>query len=310
MKNKIIKLARILLPKKIYRLIRIKPRLIFVSDSLYQKIKNINKASWINDFDNRGDNNSYLLKYAHMLDKGLQRLDKKPGHSFPLVSKINSLLIDKGKTHNIKHVKWAQNMLKHHEDLQNGNFLYSKEFKFKNQSSLDIKSLSSHIIERRSVRNFEESSPSIEDIMPALKLLPWAPSSCNRQTIHVFLTDDPIKVKICTKQNKGATGLSGNYIFLSVTFDSRSYHLPQESLTGYIDTSLAFQNFIIAIHSLDLAATVLNWSHADKNENKNLREVLSISNDYEIVMNCIVGKPRQGAPTPSKKNINELISIK
>ncbi|HDZ3742550.1 TPA: hypothetical protein RSW73_003766, partial [Vibrio cholerae] len=96
----------------------------------------------------------------------------------------------------------------------------------------------------------------------------------NRQSIVTFVTSDEEKVQMCLKQNKGATAISGSVTFVSVCFDTRAYHLPQESLTGYIDASLGFQNSLLAFHSLGLGACVLNWSHASLNEEKNLRDIL------------------------------------
>lgn len=303
-------IAKNIIPKYIYRFIRMNPRLIFISNSSYLKIKRLNKLAWQQDFDDRGDENSYLLKYSHILDKGLQRRDKKSGHSLEIVKKINYLLKNRSDEVSLNHVEWAETMLKAHNNLQLGNFSYQNGFIFENKHSLNISSFSNHVIERRSIRHYDKVSPTIKEIMPALKLLPWVSSSCNRQTIHVFVTTNQEKVSICVNQNKGATGISGNFLFISVTFDSRSYHLPQETLTGYIDASLAFQNFLLGIHSLGLGATVLNWSHADKSEDKMLRETLEISQNYEIVMNCIVGKPLQGAPKPGKKSIKELVTVK
>jgi ethanolamine ammonia-lyase large subunit len=60
-------------------------------------------------------------------------------------------------------------------------------------------------------------------------------------------------------------------------------------------------------HALGLGACVLNWSHADKDENTRLRALLNIPEYCEIAFNVIIGIPHGGAPAPGKKNTTEYI---
>ena len=149
--------------------------------------------------------------------------------------------------------------------------------------------------------------PTLAEINMILETTVWAPSSCNRQTIVNYFTLNEALVSQCTKQNKGATAISGKHAFISVCYDTRSYHLPQESLSGMVDVSLGFQNALLMVHALGLGACVLNWSHADKNENVTLRQLLNIPDYCEIAFNVIVGVPNGGAPAPGKKNKLEYI---
>lgn len=309
MKDHLVNYLKKLLPVKVYRFIRMKPRLIFAPHSLHIKLKRLIRATWNEDFDNRGDDNSFLIKLSHILDKGLQRPDIKPGHSKSILNSINNFISNENHSYEKKHEQWARKLTGIHNSLQNGHYDYQSEFEFKIQHSIPITILNNHVKERRSIRHFSQELITINDVEKAIELLPFAPSSCNRQTSELFITENEEKIQKCLEQNKGATGISGKFIFISLTYDSRSYHLPQEILTGYIDASLAFQNFMLGVHSLGLGATILNWSHASQKEEDNLRRLLSIPVHNQIVCNCIVGRPRYGAPRPSKKDISEFLNI-
>ncbi len=297
-----------LLPTSIYNFIRMRPRLIIVSESLKGKIAYINKATWQQDPDYRGDNSGALRKYGHMVDKGLQSPQREAGHSLPIASRLNELLELKEKQ--CESSVWAKHMLDLHSELQNstiGDDIYVN-FAFVNESKINSDMLLHFLKERRTLRHFaHDKMPTLAEINMILETTVWAPSSCNRQTIVNYFTLNEALVSQCTKQNKGATAISGKHAFISVCYDTRSYHLPQESLSGMVDVSLGFQNALLMVHALGLGACVLNWSHADKNENVTLRQLLNIPDYCEIAFNVIVGVPNGGAPAPGKKNKLEYI---
>lgn len=297
-----------LLPSSLYNFIRMRPRVMIVSESLKRKILNINKAAWLDDPDYRGDNTGALRKYGHMIDKGLQSPNREPGHSLQIASRLDELLsLKKGECDTIA---WAEDILDLHGKLQKGKIdesNYSK-FPFTHDNSITSERLLSFLKERRTLRHFKnDKMPSIEDMKKILETSIWAPSSCNRQTIVNYFTLDEKLSANCTKQNKGATSISGKHAFICVCYDTRSYHLPQESLTGIIDATLGFQNALLMVHALGLGACVLNWSHSSKRENEALRKLLDIPEYCEIAFNVIVGIPDGGAPTPGKKNVTEYI---
>ncbi len=297
-----------LLPKQIYNFIRLKPKIVFISESLWLKIKHMNSYAWKQDPDSRGDTCSIILKNAHIIDKGLQSNYRKQGHSFSYVNKLKKDIASLTQTRS-EWLSWSLDILSIHKKL-NEEGLDAKEysnFLFESKNSIDFETLFLHIKERRSIRHFLDELPSTDIVEKLFSSVSWAPSSCNRQTVSIFYTNDDNKIIECISVNKGATGLSGKFVFVSVCFDSRSYHLPQESLTGFIDSSLALQNVFLLAHSLKLGATVLNWSHASEDEDNKLRKSLEIPSYCEVVFNCVIGYPKYGAPVPGKKTINELI---
>jgi nitroreductase len=301
-------LLKKILPIAVYNFIRMRPRIVIVSESLKRKIAYINKAAWQQDPDYRGDNSGALRKYGHMVDKGLQSPRREAGHSLPVASRLTELLDLKERE--CESSQWAKHILGLHSDLQNHDIdkhTYAN-FNFVKESPLGSEQLLAFIKERRTLRHFSpDDFPDIIDLNKILSTSVWAPSSCNRQTIVNYFTVNPALVDQCTKQNKGATSISGKHAFVSVCYDTRSYHLPQESLTGMVDASLGFQNALLMTHALGLGACVLNWSHADKDENTRLRALLNIPEYCEIAFNVIIGIPHGGAPAPGKKNTTEYI---
>lgn len=299
-----------ILPRAIYNFLRNRPKLVLLNSHLYQKISKINNTSLHEDPDDRGDTLGILRKQAHIIDKGLQTNNRKPGHSASLAIALEKNLNSTNKVQSSSETAiWAKEILNLHTRLQSSD-LTSEEYKnfpyiFNNK--IPFENLFSAIQERRSIRHFKDTVPDINTIKKALLGCIWAPSSCNRQTIVTYLATTTALAKECSTLNKGATSISGSYLFISVCFDSRSYHLPHESLTGYIDASLGFQNSLLLFHSLGLGACVLNWSHANKTEESSLRRALKIPSHCEIAFNVIVGLPEQGAPTPGKKSLAEYI---
>ncbi len=295
------------LPNAVYNFIRMRPRILIVSESLKRKVTYINRVAWQKDPDYRGDNSGALRKYGHMIDKGLQAQNRKAGHSLPVAERLNELLdLNERECDSLE---WVQKILSLHEDLQTDNLAKNySDFRFVKDSDVTSEQLMHLFKERRTLRHFHEhEAPSLAAITKILQATIWAPSSCNRQTIVNYFTLNEELVRRCTQQNKGATAVSGKHAFVSVCYDTRSYHLPQESLTGMIDASLGFQNALLMAHSVGLGACVLNWSHADKKENDALRYLLNIPEHCEIAFNVIIGIPNGGAPTPGKKSTIEFM---
>lgn len=298
------KVAKKILPKRFYNFLRMRPRFVLISGSLYRKIDYINKLCWNNDPDDRGDILGIIRKKAHIVDKGLQSPKRARGHSLELAEQLKNKLDLLNHQMSGHTSQWAYGIYKLHQDLQLGQLSERdyKDFRFEKENRVSYEKLIASMKERRSIRHFKKGQvPSSRDIEKALKGCIWAPSSCNRQTVVNFYTCDVGLANKCASFNKGATSISGDFAFISVCYDTRSYHLPQESLTGMIDASLGFQNSLLLFHSLGLGACVLNWSHADKYEELQLRRTLSIPEYCQIAFNVIVGIPKTGAPVPGRK---------
>lgn len=295
------------LPRKLFLFIRARPRPIIISNFLYKKIKTINTEILYNEFENRGDKQGGIRKYAHIIDKGLQSPSREAGHGNKTYTLLLSML--SSVQEDTQTEAWGKLIAKKYEELQAKKLNDYKNFEFLNSNKIQFNNLRAHLTERRSIRHFEERAVETTELHQLLELARWAPSSCNRQTIRLYATTNEEIATACARQNNGATNITGTYAFVCVCYDSRSYHYPHEAFTGIVDTSLAFSNIVSGAHSLGLGGCVLNWSNSSKKQESELRELLSIQQQDVICFNFLVGHPKYGAPTPGKKSDNEFISI-
>lgn len=245
-----------------------------------------------------------LRKFAHILDKGLQRCDCEPGHSRNFLKQAKDCLkgIKSSEYLNDNSVNWAKEIISAYEKLQEAEIRAggSEDFQGADCSYAQIDSL---IKTRRSIRDFQAKTVSRADLEKIAQSMKWAPSSCNRQTSKVFIVDDPELIDLCIKNNNGATCFSHNPpCFMSFCADLRPYLMPQELTLPVLDTALGIQNCALVAHSLGLGMTILNWTHHSRQQDSALRKLLKIPVHYRIVANALLGWPGRGAPTPARKS--------
>ena len=253
-----------------------------------------------------------LRKYAHIIDKGLQRCDSEAGHSkefynlaLDALSKITSSLIL-----NDPSVLWAKEKLKQYEELQMQPSCHPVQIP--NGVQRDACPIIINAIkERRSIRIYSKTLIPDELVHRIAEGASWAPSSCNRQATKIFATIDPNSAKKCMATCSGATGFS-DFIPCFITFgvDMRSYILPQEHYLPVIDAALGAQNCCLIAHSFGLSLTFLNWTHQTRDDDLNLRSILNIPAHYQIVLNGTIGYPKVLSEVPARKDISQVLSLK
>lgn len=306
MKMKFVKLLNKILPSKIFILLKMRPRLMFVD------IYTARKVRWIwhnvlNGVDYRGDESASLRKAAHIVEKGLQRIDAKPGHSLDVVKKVNHLL-QEADENNIK--IWAIDILNQHSLLQDNKLIPNiNHTKFSN-FNFDKCDLIKLIKSRRSHRYFKNDAISKELIENLAEILHWAPNSCNRQTVKIYVTTKKESIEKCLRLNGGATCMNTPPVFISFVSDTRSYILPVEREAAFIDVSLAAQNFMLLAHAQNLGTCVLNWTHASQIEERQLRDELQIPQHELIIFNMILGYPLKNINHSAKKDISKTVTFR
>jgi len=242
-----------------------------------------------------------IRKYAHILDKGIQRKDATAGHSkdcyHDLVEMIASL--PKGMD-NERTVLWAKEVIRRFDDFQSGNAVVCRDPVPEPTVSYD--DLFSLIQMRRSNRWFTSAPVSSCDAEKMLQTINWASSSCNKQPIKCFYTLDPNLAKKCLKCCKGGTGFSENIpSFWVFCADCRGYVWPTEAFLPYIDTSLGLQNFLLTATTLQISGTLLTWAQHSFEEEQNIRLWLNIPNHYIIVVCAVLGHAEYQYRTPERK---------
>lgn len=246
-------------------------------------------------------------KFAHILDKGLHRQDVAPGHSKTIANELekNLNIIEKMsfEGNNDQTILWAKEKLTIYSQLQEmGKIEELKETPKK--TAIDFDTFFELLKERRSNRQFLEKTVDDEILEKLAQTVNWASSSCNKQPIKLFSTNNPQLAKECLKQCKGGTGFS-EYVpcFVAFCADMRGYYLPDEMYVPAIDVSLGAQNFFLSTTILGLSCAGLSWALHDKNEEQKLRKMLYIPPHFQIIFNSIIGYASKEYTVPVRKSI-------
>lgn len=302
MKKVIGKMLRKCLPFSVYKLIA---NGFIVVPSYYKAIL-ADTEKYMNISLGESDEKELMLlrKYAHIIDKGLHRIDAKPGHSKDICELLKQTV---HRLENTKYAKdptylWAKVKLQKYDKLQSEPQNFEPNKADIPVSSIDYNSLFSLIKERRSNRRFEHKILT-EDIIYKLKdVSNWAANSCNKQPIKLFVTNNPTFAKECLACCKGGTGF-GDYIpsFWAFTADCRGYVWPTEMFLPTLDTSLGAQNVFLAAQTLGISGTILSWAQKDDYEDSILRKLLNIPDEYLIVFCAVMGYAEFQYMTPNRK---------
>lgn len=302
-KKTIGKLFKKLLPHKIYKLIA---NGAIIVPSYYRTIINDAEKNFDMSLEDTDEKALLLMrKYGHIIDKGLHRKDATPGHSkdcYVLLSKCVERL-SKTKYANDPTLAWAKEKLRIYESLQtNGKFESLHGEKPKIEVTID--QFESLVMSRRSNRDFSTEVVSNTDIIRLKNTANWASSSCNKQPIEIYVTNDPILASKCLKCCKGGTGFSRHIpSFWVFTADILGYVWPSEIYLPVVDTCLGVQNIMLAATTLGLSATILSWAQKNDEEENELRRLLNIPSNHQIIICAVMGYANTEFMTPIRKNV-------
>ena len=305
MKKLIGAILRKILPLKYYKLVA---NGFIVVPSYYSNI--IKDAERYYDIALKDDSDEkamlLLRKYAHIIDKGLHRTDASPGHSKSIYNLLQAKIdrLTNSPYANDPTFIWANEKAKKYRELQS----FPKDFvAFHSEKPLPKVSydeLFSLIKQRRSNRIFEEKLLSDSVVQQLKAVVNWAANSCNKQPIRLFCTSSPELAKKCLHCCKGGTGFS-DFVpsFWVFTADVRGYVYPSEIFLPAIDTSLGAQNVFLSATTLGLSGTILSWAQKDDDEEENLRSLLCIPDNYEIIFCAVLGYAQVNSIPPQRKTV-------
>jgi nitroreductase len=250
-------------------------------------------------------------KYAHIIDKGLHRVDVSKGHSVDISKElINTInIIEKDKAEKDETFYWSKNKLSIYESLQNDEIITALKDE-KEKFKIDYNDFLQLIKSRRSNRQFIDMIVSETVLLKLAETVNYAPSSCNKQPIKLFVTNNPAIANECLKQCKGGTGFSEIIpCFISLCADMKGYYLPDELHLPYIDVSLGAQNLNLAMESFNLSGCSLSWAQKSKEEDEYLRKLLNIPRSYQIIFNMVIGYAEKEYLPPPRKAVKSTIQI-
>lgn len=301
-----------ILGRKRIEFIRSKP---FVVNGKYRYIINdLEKYSEIIKKNYGSDPALSLLlvrKFGHILDKGLHRTNLQKGHSNNVVEELSkNIQIAEIGFSNDPTIKWAKGKLAKYNELQISGKL-EPLFQSKNKSNISYEDLFELLQCRRSNRSFLSKTIDVEILEKLATTVNWAPSSCNKQPIVIFATSNPKIAMQCLSYCKGATCFD-DFIpaFAVFTADMRGYFLPDEAYLPFIDVSLGAQNFLIAAESLGLSCCIMTWAQKTNNDEQELRKVLNIGEEFQIIFNAVIGYPKKNSMAPARKKTSDTIVIR
>ena len=198
---------RALLPRKLYKLIA---NGAIIVPAYYKDIIADAETNFDLSLEDTDDKAILLMrKYAHIIDKGLHRVDASPGHSKKYYSILKSLIerLEKTEYATDSTLTWARSKIIAYEHLQvEDNFIPLRGEK--PTINVSFEQLEKLVMARRSNRSFSLKKISDEDVIKLKNLANWASSSCNKQPIEIYATNNPELSKECLKYCKGGTGFS------------------------------------------------------------------------------------------------------
>jgi len=176
----------------------------------------------------------------------------------------------------------------------------------KQLSDLSYDDLEGLVMQRRSVRWFEQREVPRELIDKALLLARQAPTACNRLPYEFRVFDDPDQVRTVSSIPFGTAGYGHNIPAIIVVVGKlESYFSPRDRHAIYVDSSLASMQFMLALETLGLSSSVINWPDFEPLERK-MQKTLGLDLTDRVVMLIAVGyaHPEGMVPFSEKKELD------
>jgi len=184
------------------------------------------------------------------------------------------------------------------------------------------------VLKRRSVRKFKVEKVPHEVLNRVLEAGRWAPSGANLQPWRfIVVTEAEVKAKIadvCPEYSKrvwkrfapekarllGRQGGTWNKTYIKdiPALVVVCYHATDEPLSEYALASAwtAIENMLLAATNEGLASCV--YTHAFLDEEKALKHILAIPDDYPLAAIIQLGYAKVVPPTPPRKRLEEIVS--
>lgn len=145
--------------------------------------------------------------------------------------------------------------------------------------------------QRRSVRWFEQRPVPRELLDKALLVGRQSPSACNRLPYEFRIFDDPEMVRKVAAIPFGAAGYGHQIPTLAVVVGRLNHYFsPRDRHIIYVDSALACMPFMLALETLGLASSVINWPDFEPLERK-MQATLDLDVDERVIMLIAIGYP-------------------
>jgi nitroreductase len=176
----------------------------------------------------------------------------------------------------------------------------------KSLSQISYDELEDLVMQRRSVRWFEQRPVPRELLDQALLIARQAPTACNRLPYEFRVFDDPQLVSEVSSIPFGSAGYAHNIPAIVVVVGRlESYFSPRDRHAIYVDGSLAAMSFMLGLETLGLSSSVINWPDFEPLERK-MQKKLDLDLTDRVVMLIAVGyaHPEGMVPFSQKKELD------
>lgn len=164
--------------------------------------------------------------------------------------------------------------------------------------------------QRRSVRWFLQKKVPRNLVDQALLAARQSPSACNRLPYEYKIFDDTKLVEKVAGLPFGSAGYRQNIPMIAVIVGKLdSYFSPRDRHGIYIDASLSAMSFMLALETLGLASSVINWPDFEPLERK-MQKTLSLKTEERPVMLIAIGyaDPKGKVAYSQKKDLKIIRS--
>lgn len=162
--------------------------------------------------------------------------------------------------------------------------------------------------QRRSVRWFQQRPVPREAVDRALLVARQSPSACNRLPYEFRIFDDPDMVARVAAIPVGAAGYGHQIPTLAVVVGRLNHYFsPRDRHVIYVDSALACMPFMLALETLGLSSSVINWPDFEPLEGR-MQKVLGLEYDERVIMLIAIGyADPQGLVAHSEKKPLDVI---
>ena len=173
---------------------------------------------------------------------------------------------------------------------------------------MESKDVLKTIKERRSIFKYKDEDVSEEDLETILEAGRWAPSFANLQPWNFVVVKDPETkeklYKIARRITLFREGIEEAPVVIAVAVDQ------ENDPNHFVEAgAVASQNMALAAHSLGLSSYWVGTFDIDDEKSsaeRDVREVLDLSDDARVISLLPVGKPDQ-TRTSERKDLEEIV---
>ncbi len=166
------------------------------------------------------------------------------------------------------------------------------------------------IMTRRSIRKYQTTTVSDEDMKTVLEAARWAPSWANTQCVRfIVVRNKETQAKLSALlRGRGVEAIrDAPLVIVACAELERSGFYHGEAVTNkgdwfMFDVALAMQNLVLAAHALGLGTVHVGWF-----DDKQAAEILGVPTGFRVVEMTPLGYPDQNPPPPPRKELSEIV---